>query len=167
MTRKFSKGVMSLGENQADIPRRLKRAVIKEELVALTGDFVEAIILNQMIYWTERVRDLDKFLEEERRRCSMDGGTCGVPNQNGWIYKTAADLNDETMLGKSNQTIGRVMDSLVKKGYLEERNNPDHKWDRTKQFRVDFIKIQKDLNSLNYSLEGYPLRIFQNGKCNF
>ena len=31
-------------------PRRLKRVVIKEELVELTGDFVKAVLLQQMLY---------------------------------------------------------------------------------------------------------------------
>ena len=42
-------------------PKKLKRVVIKEELFALTGDFKEAIILNQFIYWSERIRDFDKL----------------------------------------------------------------------------------------------------------
>jgi hypothetical protein len=46
--------------------RKLKRVVIKEELVALTGDIIEAIILNQFLYWSERVEDFDKFIMEEK-----------------------------------------------------------------------------------------------------
>ena len=45
--------------------KKLKRAVIKEELLILTGHFLEALILNQFLYWSERVRDLDVFILEE------------------------------------------------------------------------------------------------------
>lgn len=31
---------------------KLKRVVIKQELVELTGDYRAALILNQFIYWT-------------------------------------------------------------------------------------------------------------------
>ena len=48
-------------------PKKLKRVVIKEELFALTGDFKEAIILNQFNYWSERRSDFDKFVEEENK----------------------------------------------------------------------------------------------------
>ncbi len=50
-------------------PSPLKRVVIKEELVALTGDATKAIILNQLLYWSQRTRDFDKFLDEEKSRC--------------------------------------------------------------------------------------------------
>jgi len=39
----------------------LKRIVIKEELVVLTGDYRKAILLNQFLYWSERVKDFDKL----------------------------------------------------------------------------------------------------------
>ena len=45
--------------------KKLKRAVIKEELVELTGDFRPALILNQFIYWIERMYDTDKYILEE------------------------------------------------------------------------------------------------------
>lgn len=52
-----------------DIMRnKLKRVVIKEELVALTGDAISALVLNQFIYWSERRHDFDKFIKEERER---------------------------------------------------------------------------------------------------
>ena len=47
---------------------KLKRAVIKEELVELTGDFKKAVILNQLIYWSERVDDFHDFIKEENKR---------------------------------------------------------------------------------------------------
>ncbi|MFA9559513.1 hypothetical protein ACERII_19570 [Evansella sp. AB-rgal1] len=42
----------------------LKCALIKEELVELTGDYKLSIVLNQLIYWTEFVRDFDSYMEE-------------------------------------------------------------------------------------------------------
>ena len=44
----------------------LKRVVIKEELVELTGDFRPALILNQFIYWIEKMYDTDKYILEEK-----------------------------------------------------------------------------------------------------
>lgn len=52
-------------------PKRLNRVVIKEELVALTGDFKLAIVLNQMLYWSERRSDADKFILEEIERFKL------------------------------------------------------------------------------------------------
>lgn len=144
--------------------RKLKRAVIKEELVELTGDFKEAIVLNQLIYWSERVKDSDQFLVEEieRKRKYADGSVESKEDieenlKNGWIYKTADEMVDEVMLTVSSRTIDRIFVSLVEKEYISRRRNPKYKWDKTWQYRVNLNKIQIELNKLNYTLEGYSL----------
>jgi DNA-binding MarR family transcriptional regulator len=143
-------------------PKKLKRVVIKEELVALTGDFKKAIILNQFLYWSERIKDVDKFLIEERKRMEDHGIEIreeDVVNdlQNGWIYKKAEELSEETMLGLSKSNMGKHIDFLVENGWLDKRRNPKYQWDKTYQYRVNIVKIQMDLQKLGYSLEGYPL----------
>jgi DnaD/phage-associated family protein len=139
---------------------QLKRVVIKEELVKLTGDYKKAIILQQFIYWSERTKDVDKFLAEEKKRLAdhgIDETDAKIDFQNGWIYKTAEELNDEIMLGMTKTGISPHIRYLVEKGWIDSRRNPKYKWDRTMQYRVNIIKIQKDLHNLGYSLEGYPL----------
>lgn len=140
---------------------KLKRVIIKEELVALTGNFVKAILLNQFIYWSERVKDFDKFIEEEKRRAEKEGEEVNIEYSNGWIYKTSEELSEETMVGLSPQTVRRYLKELIDNEWIYERNNPQYKWDRTKQYRVNIVKIQKDLRKLGYSLEGYPLNIYK------
>ena len=135
----------------------LKRVVLKEELVELTKDYKKAILLNQFIYWSERVSDFDKFIAEEKERCSKNDIENNQEFLNGWMYKSAEDLSEETMLGLSKSNMGAHIKSLVDSGWLNERNNPIFKWDRTKQYRVNIIKIQQDLFKLGYALEGYPL----------
>lgn len=153
--------------------KRLKKAVIKEELVALTGDFKKAVILNQMIYWSERIRDFDSFIEEEKKRASFAMSSEEreqaevveqIPLSNGWIYKSAEDLSDETMLGLSRSNMGTHISYLVKNEWLDKRKNPKWKADKTFQYRVNLIKIQQDLFKLGYSLSGYGIDLseFQN-----
>lgn len=144
--------------------RKLKRVVIKEELVALTGKLNEAIVLNQFIFWSERIKDADKFLNEEieRTRKFMDGSEESEEDikeflRNGWIYKTAEEMIDDCMLTMSRQTMNRIIDNLVDNGWLNKRKNPKHKWDKTWQYRVNLNKIQNDLMNLGFSLEGYTL----------
>ena len=135
----------------------LKRVVIKEELVALTGDFRPAIILNQFIYWIERMKDTDRYILEEKERALKEQLEVSIDESNGWIYKTAEELNEELMVGMSKATIGKYINQLVEAGYLAKRNNPKYKWDKTLQYRVDLVKVQKDLAKLGYALEGYKL----------
>ena len=130
----------------------LKRVVIKEELVELTGDFRPALILNQFIYWIERMYDTDKYILEEKERALKH-----EIESKGWVYKTAEELNDELMIGMSVPTIRKYIKQLVEKGYLIQRRNPKYKWDKTMQYRVDLYKVQLDLGKMGYVLEGFKL----------
>ena len=142
-------------------PIRLKRVVIKEELVALTGDYIKAILLNQFLYWSERVEDFDLFILEEQQRARDIGDELNIELRQGWIYKKAEDLSEETMLNLSKTAIGNHLKSLVDAGWIEQRRNPQNKMDKTYQYRVNIVNIQRDLMQLGYSLEGYrvPLDI--------
>lgn len=135
----------------------LKRVVIKEELVELTGDFRSAIILNQFIYWTERMKDTDRYIEEEIERASKEDIKIDMDKSYGWIYKATDELNEEVMLGMSAATIRKYIKQLIDAGYLKERKNPKYKWDKTMQYRVDIYKVQLELAKLGYALEGYKL----------
>ena len=46
-------------------PKKIKKVVIREDLVAITGDYKKAVILGQFIYWADRVADADKFIQKE------------------------------------------------------------------------------------------------------
>ena len=135
----------------------LKRVVIKEELVELTGDYRPALILNQFIYWIERMYDADKYILEEKERALKEDMEINISESKGWVYKTAEELSEELMTGMSKSTIGRYIKQLVEKGYLHQRRNPKYKWDKTMQYRVNLYKVQLDLAKLGYALEGYRL----------
>ncbi|WP_333508420.1 GIY-YIG nuclease family protein [Thermoanaerobacterium thermosaccharolyticum] len=123
--------------------RVLKRAVIREELMVISDDFFEAIILNQMLYWTEKADDYDQYVEEEKARIQQY--TISLQNtstlSHGWIYKTAKELKEELMNITSEDTINRTLNNLVKKDFLNRRNNPKNKYDRTYQYRVNLKNI--------------------------
>ncbi|HSQ88701.1 hypothetical protein [Romboutsia sp.] len=135
--------------------KKLKRIVIKEELVELTGDFKPAIILNQFIYWLDKMHDFDRYVREEKNRAERHQVEVKIDETSGWIYKTAEELNEELMINMSNATIRKYIKQLVENGWLQERRNPKYKWDKTLQYRVNLLKIQRDLHKLGYSLEGY------------
>lgn len=134
--------------------KKLRRVVIKEELVALTGSVDAAIVLNQMIYWSERVKDFDEFIKEENFR-STKQGIEPAEFLNGWIYKTADELETELLGFKSSKTIARILTELVQKGWLSRRRNPKYKWDKTYQYRFNYLAVQKELAAIGYVLEGY------------
>jgi hypothetical protein len=135
---------------------KLKRTVIKEELVALAGDYKRAIILNQLIYWSYRVHDVVQMIEEEAQRLNGTEESLGNPLY-GWIYKRSEDLSNETMMGIRPKSMRDHLKYLVSNGWLFERRNPQDKMDRTLQYRVNWVKIQQDLDKLGYPFEGITL----------
>lgn len=138
-------------------PRMLKRAVIKEELVKLTGNYIQAVLLNQFIYWSNRIKDYDQYVTEEKARMELEGEPTKFPLSHGWIYKKADELSEETMLGLNERTIRNHLKELIEMGYIEQRRNPNYKWDRTYQYRVNLTKIIRDLNRMGFHLEGYEM----------
>ena len=126
----------------------LKRAVIREELVAITGDTTTAILLNQMIYWNIRKIKADQSALED----ATVRGT--KPNlSDGWVYKKAEELKDECMISGVERTINRKMSDLVSSGILEKRRNPIYKWDKTLQYRPDYAKIHSLLGPTGYAIQ--------------
>ena len=83
-------------------------AVVRNELVDLTGDHISAMILNQLLYWTQRVKDTD-LMREEDLYFKADHNT---HFRHGWIYKTAEELNEEIMIKSHKATVLRYLKSL-------------------------------------------------------
>jgi len=131
-------------------------AIIRREFVELTGDHFSAVILNQLLYWTQRVKDFDLLLEEER----SFHPECNVSPRHGWIYKTANDLNEETLLGISHPTMRKYLRLLIDQGWIDERAHPIDKWNKTTQYRVNLRKLQEDLIAIGYNLPDPYLRSF-------
>ncbi|WP_342540368.1 hypothetical protein MHI39_23835 [Heyndrickxia sp. FSL K6-6286] len=131
----------------------LKRAIIKEELVVLTGNFALATTLNQLLYWSKRVKDSDGLIAEELERISTNKVS---DLRHGWIYKSSEELSQEIMLG-SPSTVRRNLKELVNQKYVFERRNPNprYKFDKTLQYRVNLVKIVEELNKLGYRLEHF------------
>lgn len=137
---------------------KIKKAVLREDLLAITGDFRKAIILKQFIYWSERVSDADKFIEKENE-IAKNNGEEERELFYGWIYKTADELAEEIMLGLSASQVRRYVRDLVDMGFVSKRNNPKYKWDRTLQYRVNLVNIAKALKEKGYPLSEYKIEL--------
>ncbi|HUX79573.1 MAG TPA: hypothetical protein VMW10_07535 [Alphaproteobacteria bacterium] len=131
-------------------------SVIRKELVALTRNSQVAVVLNQLLYWAQRIKDFDLFLEEERNFNPEDKT---IPCY-GWIYKTADELIEETLLTVSRPTMRKYLRALVEGGWIEEKTNPDKRWDRTSHYHINLRKIHDKLLTLGYRLSGFDMRPF-------
>lgn len=135
-------------------PQKLKVAVVKEEIVSITKDYRLALVLNQFLFWAERVYDFDDFIKEENE-VRLINNQDEIDLRNGWIYKSSKQLIDELMMNCNEKTMRRYCKTLVKMGYLSERSNPKDKWDKKRQYRVNYNLIIRDLHNNGYQLQGY------------
>lgn len=136
--------------------RKLKRVVIKEEIVAITGDTTLAIVLGQLMYWQERVKDYDQYIAEEERRCIENGIEREFYRTYGWIYKKASDLIDECMLNVSDKSMRIYLKKLEDMKFISSRENPQYKWDKTKQYSVNTMNILKAVKEHGYTgIDGF------------
>lgn len=132
-------------------------SIIRREFVELTGNLFSAVILNQLLYWTLRVKDFDYLLEEERKYQP----SCNVSPRHGWIYKKAEELNEETMLGLSPPSIRKYLKLLIDEGWVDERDHPTERWNKTTQYRVNVRRLQEDLNHQGHVLPELYLKAFR------
>lgn len=147
--------------------RKLKRVVIKEELVELTGDSVKSLILSQFLYWTDIMNNLDEKKKRDIEAFEKIGETYEANKlrkelRNGWFFKSAAELDDEIMISKRS-TIDRKLKELIELPFIETRT-PDEmaktnreKANRSTWYRIDLKILHKELKKIGYPLEGYSL----------
>ena len=135
--------------------KREKIAVLREGLLALTGNVNAAIILNQFIYWAECKAESDAMYAREIEAYEKEYGDVNFKPSFGWIYKSSVELEDETMLGLSPASMRKFIKQLVDAGFLAERRNPKFKWDRTMQYNVNLKLIQQELQKIGFALSGY------------
>ena len=86
----------------------------------------------------------------------------GLANDEGWFYKTAPSLEEET--GLSNHKQSKIIEELTKLGILEQENKG---MPMKRYFRINFNKIEelvfkKDLKNSNASIKENEKQGFKN-----
>jgi hypothetical protein len=139
--------------------KKLKRAVLKEEFVSLTGDTTSALVMQQFLYWLERVSDFDDMIKEIE---TIEESQSNITPRHGWIYKSYKEMTSDILSPPSEyKKVERIMKRFVDCGWVERRNNPNFGWDKTYQYRPSLLKISRDLNAIGYQLEGFKFDCVQ------
>jgi len=107
-------------------------AVVRKDFFKVTNHQLTAIILNQLIYWTERRKDFLEFKEETLTKDTKEFG---------WVYKTASDLKEEVLTEQSRMSVSRALIRLEALGILDVRNDPSNHFNRALQYRVNLEKL--------------------------
>jgi len=134
----------------------MKKAVLREDMMALTQDVTQALVLGQMLYWTKTLDKVNDWLFEENKRLAE----VELPQHEynyGWIYKSAREMREDLMNSFSEDAIQRAFSALVTKGVLMKRNNPIVRYDRKLQYRVDIVFLRRLLKDRGYEMTDFQL----------
>lgn len=143
-------------EAQLSHAKEPRVVVIREEFIALTGNPLIAAVLNQLVYWSGRVANFELFLQEEKG----SPPNCRSDRRHGWFYKSSQELIEETMLCVTPATLRKYLNILEERGWIETRTNPQNKWDKTTQYRVNLRKLSHDLQMHGYFLPRFLKQAF-------
>lgn len=124
--------------------KKPRYSVIKEEYLAITGSISQAVCLDQMISWFESKNKAIEMLKNE-----LQSHEINIEDLR-WIYKSSTDLANDTLL--SQKQCKDALKSLVSKGFLVKRNNPDIKWDKTFQYIINVEKLIDALISAGFEI---------------
>ena len=82
-------------------PKRLfsqmKKAVLREDLMAITKDITQSMVLGQMLYWTKTLDQVNQLVFEENKRLAEDSLPQCEYNY-GWIWKSAREMREDLMM---------------------------------------------------------------------
>jgi hypothetical protein len=138
--------------------RVLKRSVCKEELWVLCDYcWQEAIILNQLLYWTQNINQSDELIRQQVatfKKMGMEKEANEIAKliRNGWFYKDSKELADELMQIKKTQ-VNKYLNQLEEKKFF--KSVPFSPTKRTRYIKVNVRYIRDELAKLGYTLEGF------------
>lgn len=134
----------------------MKKAVLREDLMVLTGDLCQSMVLGQMIYWTKTLDKINDWLFEENKRLAESD----IPQHDynyGWIWKSAREMKEDLMNAFSEDAIQRAFTALTNKGILMKRNNPFVRYDRKLHYRVDLVLLRRLLRERGFEMTDFQL----------
>jgi hypothetical protein len=135
---------------------RMKKAVLREDLMVLTKDLTQSMVLGQMLYWTKTLDKVNDWLFEENKRLAESDLAQHEYNY-GWIWKSAREMREDLMCAFSEDAIQRAFNALTARGLLMKRNNPSLRYDRKLHYRVDLILLRRMLKDCGYMMTDFQL----------
>jgi hypothetical protein len=129
--------------------RTLKQLLMSSSYFVLNKQIVKAIGIESAFLLTTLIEASD-----------------GLANDDGWFYKTAPSLEEET--GLSNHKQSKIIEELTKLGILEQENKG---MPMKRYFRINFNKIEElvfkiqDLKNSKPSIEENKKQGFKNFEC--
>ncbi len=130
-------------------PVRAPMVIVRSEyLTVCEGKHCAAALLNHFEHLTNSKLDEAEQVKI-RNQIAAKQGLPQLTLDGLWIYKTQTELKAELLGMFTEKTIREHLKWLQEKGFLYRRNNPNKKWDRTIQYRLDIEKVNSVIASLH------------------
>ena len=134
----------------------MRKAVLREDLMAVTKDLTQSMVLSQMLYWTKTLDQVNHLVFEENKRLAEDGLPQCEYNY-GWIWKSAREMREDLMMAFTEDAIQKAFSALSSCGFLMKRNNPKVRYDRKLQYRVDLVFLRRKLKDCGWQMTDFIL----------
>lgn len=128
-------------------PGGAELVMIREEYFAICDkNHCAAALLNVFEYWTD-IKIGQREQAEAENEIAQAGNASPIESDL-WIYKSIPDLRKELLGLFGVSKIGKALDLLTAKGFIDSRNNPKYGWDRTLQYEFKIENVQKAIQAL-------------------
>ena len=134
----------------------MKKAVLREDLMAVTKDLTQSMVLSQMLYWTKTLDQVNQLIFEENKRLAEESQPQCEYNY-GWIWKSAREMREDLMMAFTEDSIQKAFSALSACGLLMKRNNPKIRYDRKLQYRVDLLLLRRKLKECGWAMTDFVL----------
>lgn len=131
--------------------------IIREDYVALCEESASAdpavdpncaaALLNLFEYFTNW-KKANSQQAKKYNDTSESGGQERNQDESLWIWKTTDELQSDLMNIWGKTKIETARKWLVSKGFIQQRRNPHHNWDKTYQYFYDIEGVNSSLQSL-------------------
>lgn len=135
---------------------QMKKAVLREDLMAVTKDLTQSMVLGQMLYWTKTLDAVNEMIFEENKRLAEENLEQYDYNY-GWIWKSAKEMREDLMMAFSEDAIQKAFSVLSASGLLMKRNNPKVRYDRKLQYRIDLVFLRRKLKDCGWEMTDFIL----------
>lgn len=130
------------------MPDSLNHNLLCEELLAITGDIKEALVLHHLLCESYKIQRFERWLERRQRRMGVAQET---HNPDGLIILSLDEIAERALVGSAS-TARRRCAALAEKGFLEIRGGAEGEWDNTNQYHVCQGRIKEALREQGYTL---------------
>jgi hypothetical protein len=110
-------------------------------LIICQGDGCAAKILSLFEAWTESKYDAIAQAQYHNQAAIKEGQE-PTHDETNWLYNTLDHIRERLLGEHSGKSVQKALKNLENWGFIQTRFNPNHKWDRTKQYQFQTANVQ-------------------------